>query len=122
MHIKAGGNDVVGKSPFAGAEDPGTTRSLNAGSYDVSESGGPSGYTQTSIGGDCSANGSVTLAVGDEKTCTITNDDISPTLTVNKVLVPANDGGTVQPADRRLTTAGTGDERRQRRDDRCRPG
>ena len=93
MHIKAGGNDVVGKSPFAGAEDPGTTRSLNAGSYDVSESGGPSGYTQTSIGGDCSANGSVTLAVGDEKTCTITNDDISPTLTVNKVLVPADDGG-----------------------------
>ena len=93
MHIKAGGNDVAGSSPFAGAEDPGTTRSLNAGSYDVSESGGLSGYTQTSIGGDCSANGSVTLAVGDEKTRTITNDDISPTLTVNKVLVPADDGG-----------------------------
>ena len=31
--------------------------------------------------------------VGDEKTCTITNDDVAPTLTVNKVVVN-DDGGT----------------------------
>ncbi len=48
-------------------------------------------YT-TVIGGDCAANGSVTLAAGDNKVCTITNTR-KPRLTVNKVTVPANDTG-----------------------------
>src|SRR5436190_3272881 len=79
MHIKSGGSDVTGKSPFAGAESPGTTRTLNAGSYAVSESDGPSGYAAT-ISGDCnSSTGAVTLGPGDNKTCTITNDDFAVT-------------------------------------------
>jgi Prealbumin-like fold domain len=90
MHIKLGGSDVSGKSPFAGAEAPGTSRTLNAGTYVVSESDGPSGYA-SQISGDCSASGSVALTVGQNKTCTITNDDIAPTLTVIKHV--ANDNG-----------------------------
>ena len=93
MHIKQSGTDVSGKSPFAGAESPGVTKTLTAGSYNVSESDGPSGYTQTGIAGDCAANGDVTLAPGDNKTCTITNDDVAPTLTVIKHVVNDNGGG-----------------------------
>ena len=44
------------------------------------------------IGGDCAADGSVTVAAGESKVCTITNTR-KPKLTVNKVLVPANDTG-----------------------------
>jgi hypothetical protein len=80
MHIRSGLplDDVVGKSPFAGAESPGVTRTLAAGSYVVSESGGPAGYAST-FSADCNASGQITLAPGESKTCTITNDDIAPT-------------------------------------------
>jgi hypothetical protein len=55
---------------FPGAEAPGTTITLNAGSFSVTESGGPAGYVQTSAVG-CSG----TIALGESRTCTITNDD-----------------------------------------------
>jgi hypothetical protein len=57
---------------FPGEESPGTTISLDAGSYSVDE-GAVSGYTK-SIGANCSG----TLAPGGSATCTITNDDIPP--------------------------------------------
>lgn len=79
LHVKGSGSmgisDVVG-SPAVGAESPGTSYTLNAGTYAVSEDAF-SGYTQ-SMSGDCDANGNVTLTSGDNKTCTITNDDIAP--------------------------------------------
>ena len=53
---------------FPGSE-AGTTITLNAGSFNVTESS-PAGYTQTSAVG-CSG----TIALGEHKTCTITNDD-----------------------------------------------
>jgi hypothetical protein len=54
-------------------------------------------YT-TIIGGDCAADGSVLVAAGDQATCTITNVRHKPPepfaiLTVNKICVPASDGG-----------------------------
>ncbi|HLM84153.1 MAG TPA: hypothetical protein VK254_03015, partial [Candidatus Bathyarchaeia archaeon] len=64
----------VSDSSFAGAEDPGTTVTLNAGAYSVDEDA-VFGYAKT-IGADCSG----TIANGDHKTCTITNDDIQPKL------------------------------------------
>src|SRR5204863_386161 len=71
---------VTGSSPspasFAGAESPGTTVTLNAGSYSVGETG-PSGYA-SSASSDCSGS----LAIGQTKTCTLTNDDIQPILHV----------------------------------------
>lgn len=74
----------------------GQTVTLDAGTYAISESGGPSGYT-ASFSGDCDANGSVTLAVGATSTytCTLTNDDVEPKLTVTKTI----QGGTAQISD-----------------------
>src|SRR5207249_10009563 len=67
---------VTGSSPspasFAGTESPGTTLTLNAGSYSVSETG-PSGYV-SSLSASCSGS----IAVGETKTCTVTNDDVQP--------------------------------------------
>jgi extracellular elastinolytic metalloproteinase len=94
MHIRSGGVDAPG-SPFPGAPAPGATRALRAGSYVVGESGGPPGYQMT-ISGDCNAAGQVTLALAENKTCTVTNDDIAPTLTVIKQVVNDN-GGTALP-------------------------
>src|SRR5207253_11358640 len=93
MHIKSGGNDIVG-SPFAGAESPGTTKGVDAGTHNVSESNGPSGYT-ASISGECNSDGNVTIAPGESKTCTITNNDVAPTLTVIKHVVNDNGGAAV---------------------------
>jgi hypothetical protein len=82
---------VSGSSPspasFPGAEAPGTSVAVNAGSYDLSETG-PGGYAP-SFSADCTGS----IAVGETKTCTVTNDDIAPTLTVIKVLLPTSDTG-----------------------------
>ncbi len=62
----------------------------SAGAHTVSETG-DSEYAATIIG-DCAADGSITLNPGEVKSCTLTNDDISPKLTVTKVVVNL-DGG-----------------------------
>ena len=64
------------------------------GSYALTESG-PGAPGWTSSGFDCGAGvvPSVTLALGDNKTCTITNTAVPPRLTVNKVLIPSTDAG-----------------------------
>jgi hypothetical protein len=51
--------------------------SPDAGTYNLSESGGPAGYTQTSLTCDNSTGQvtSVTLALGENVTCTFVNDD-----------------------------------------------
>jgi alpha-tubulin suppressor-like RCC1 family protein len=57
---------------FPGAGVPGTTVTLDAGAYSVSESG-PSGYSATASA-DCTGN----ITAGQTKTCTITDDDRPP--------------------------------------------
>jgi len=96
--------NVGGPTPlsFLGAESPGTTNTVNAGSYTVTESGGPSGYSLT-YSGDCDANGNVTVGAGESKSCTLTNDDQPAppqpaTLIVKKVVINDN-GGTKQAPD-----------------------
>lgn len=69
-------------------------QTLNAGSYTATESS-QSGYAASSWGGGCSANGTVSLTGGENKTCTITNNDIQPLLTVTKVV----NGGSKQIGD-----------------------
>src|SRR6185369_9854979 len=59
------------------------------GGHTVSETTDAS-YT-SAITGDCAANGSITLAAGDVKACTITNTFKAPSLTVNKATIPAGD-------------------------------
>ena len=80
-----GANDTPDN--FPGAESPGTEVTLDAGSYNVSETG-PAGYA-ASYSAYCSG----TIANGQTKTCTVTNNDIAPTLRVIKDLVPDSDSG-----------------------------
>jgi hypothetical protein len=70
---------------FPGAESPGTDVNVNPGTYSVGETG-PSGYT-ASYSVDCSGS----IALGESKTCTVTNNDQAATLTVIKHVV--NDSG-----------------------------
>ena len=85
LHVKSGGTDVAG-SPAAGSAS-GTVYTLASGTYVVSENTPPSGYAQTGISGDCAADGSVTVVAGVQKTCTITNNDVSAKLIVIKNVV-----------------------------------
>jgi hypothetical protein len=87
---------------FAGEEAPGTTVTLDAGSYNVTETG-PSGYT-ASFSADCSGS----IAVGETKTCTVTNDDNAATLIVIKHVINDN-GGTAVAGDFTLDSGGTND-------------
>jgi hypothetical protein len=75
----------------------GEKNGFDAGTYTASETE-QYGYAASDWGGDCAANGNVTLNVGDDKTCTITNNDIQPKLTVTKV-VQNWYGGTATVAD-----------------------
>ena len=95
---------VTGSSPspasFSGAETPGTQVAINAGSYNVAE-GGPIGYAAS-----FSANCTGSIAIGETKTCTITNDDIQPKLIVIKHVVNDN-GGTATAADFTIGVTGS---------------
>ncbi|HSW90257.1 MAG TPA: hypothetical protein VLH19_05325 [Patescibacteria group bacterium] len=84
----------------------GATNGFNAGTYTASEIQ-QFGYTSTGWTGDCDSSGSVTLAIGENKTCTIVNHDVQPTLTLIKH-VTNNNGGTKQVADFLLNVSGTG--------------
>ena len=68
--------NVAGPTPlsFPGAGSPGTTNDVQPGAYRVTESGGPADYSLT-YSGDCDSDGDVTLALGQTKTCILTNDD-----------------------------------------------
>ena len=67
----------------------GIQNGFNVGNYTVSETN-QSGYSSV-INGDCLANGSVSLALGDVKSCTITNTRDTGSITIDKVTLPAND-------------------------------
>jgi len=86
-------------SSFPGAESSGTTITLDAGSYSVTENA-VDGYEQVSAVG-CSG----TIANGETKTCTITNDDKAATLIVIKHVI-LNNGGTGQASDFTMTING----------------
>ncbi|MCB1804691.1 MAG: Ig-like domain-containing protein, partial [Candidatus Competibacteraceae bacterium] len=76
----------VSNSSFPGNVS-GTVVTLDAGSYVVSETGS-AGYGAI-FPVDCIGS----IAIGENKTCTVANDDIAPTITVTKVIVPASDSG-----------------------------
>src|SRR4029077_15408251 len=87
----AGNADVVSGSTF------------DAGTYDLSELGGAGtgNYTASNwscTGGQTGTAATVTVALGDDITCTITNDDNAPKLTLNKVVVNDNGGTKAEPA------------------------
>ncbi len=101
-----GGTKQVANFPLSVTNVPGTVTSgtqlvLTPGSYTVSE-GDHTGYTQ-SFSGSCDANGNVTITSGQNATCTITNNDIAPSLTLVKQL--AGDGN-AQTTDWTLSATG----------------
>jgi len=111
LHVKLSGADVTG-SPAIGTTMLGTSYSLSSGTYVVSEDANSS-YA-SSFSGDCDASGNITLASGDNKTCTVTNNDIAApavvvaTSTINVVKIVVNDdGGTKTVADFPLFVNGT---------------
>ena len=89
IHVKSGGSDITG-SPQAGSTS-GTSYTLNAGSYVVSEDS-VTGYSPT-FSGDCDSSGNVTVSSGGNATCTITNNDVAPTLKVIKSVNNTHGGG-----------------------------
>ena len=64
-----------------------------------------SGYTFDGFSGDCDSSGKVTVALGETKTCTLTNDDQQAYVIVEKI-VNNNHCGTAQPDDFNLTLDG----------------
>jgi Prealbumin-like fold domain len=99
-----GGTKVVADFPLSvsgTSVTSGTPRGFNAATYTVSETSSY-GYTASAWGGDCAANGSITLSVGDVKTCTITNDDQPGTLVIKKITKPVGTGSFA------FATTGTG--------------
>lgn len=101
LHVSASDIDVSG-SPAAGDED-GVSYTLEAGDYTVSEDN-VSGYS-SGFSGDCDDEGIVTVVAGETKTCTITNDDIAPVLTLVKEVVTDN-GGQAGASDWTLSASG----------------
>jgi hypothetical protein len=69
--ITIGGVTVSGGNSFAGSEAGVTKMLTSVGSYSVGESS-PVGYALTGASADCFG----TIALGQHKTCTLTNDDL----------------------------------------------
>ncbi|MBW8777442.1 MAG: hypothetical protein JF596_21360, partial [Stenotrophomonas sp.] len=87
-----------------------TNASVNPGSYTLSETGGPAGYTAGTYscvinGGAAVVSNTMALAAGDAATCTINNNDQAATLTLVKTVTNDN-RGTATTADFTLTAAG----------------
>ena len=101
---------ATGPTPVSGAlatrpRSPHAT--VNAGTYTLSETGGPAGYTAsawTCTGGTVTAS-SVAIANGGDVTCTITNNAQPASLTLVKTVTNDN-GGTAVPTDWTLTADG----------------
>lgn len=94
------GVTALGGNSFPGANSPGTNKILTTvGSYSVTESG-PGGYL-ASYTSDCSG----TISLGETKTCTITNNDVAPTITLIKEVIN-NNGGLAGPDDFGLSIEG----------------
>jgi hypothetical protein len=101
---------AAGPTPISGATGAAavTGAIVDPGAYTLSESG-PSGYLAgawSCVGGTQVGN-VVTLALGDDVTCTINNNDIAPQLKLVKTVTNDN-GGTAAPNDWDLTATGSG--------------
>lgn len=109
-----GGTKLVSDFPLFVDGDSvtsGATNTYQPDNYLVTETS-DTAYTAT-FGGGCDKDGNVSLAYGDNKICTITNDDIAPTLKLVKSVTTDN-GGTAVSGDwtltaRRLCVAGDPD-------------
>ncbi|MBI2984669.1 MAG: DUF11 domain-containing protein [Candidatus Kerfeldbacteria bacterium] len=93
------GVNVPSGDTFPGAEAPGVDKRVHPGNYLVTEKE-IDGYL-ASYSRDCSGS----IALGETKVCTVTNDDVPPTITLIKQVIN-DDGGTAGPDDFGLTIGG----------------
>jgi hypothetical protein len=91
---------VNGGAPISFEEDGNNDLLVESGIYTVEETNPMGGYAMTTA--NCT---DVFVPVDGEVTCTITNDDIAPQLTLNKVVVNDN-GGAAFATDWTLTATG----------------
>ncbi|QIM17543.1 DUF11 domain-containing protein [Leucobacter coleopterorum] len=90
--LTAEGPDTVtgaGNSPEV------TSQQVTSGVYDLSEAGGPAGYTASDwscTGAETSDESSVTLTPGENATCTITNTAVRPVITLEKEVLNTHGG------------------------------
>ncbi|MGK2924644.1 MAG: DUF4215 domain-containing protein [Lysobacterales bacterium] len=105
--LSAAGPTPLSGPGAAGSTDVQSGPSFAAGTYTLSESTGPAGYSASAwvCTGGSQAGNQITLTLGQAATCTITNNDNAPSLTLNKV-VTNNNGGTAQPSAWTLSAAG----------------
>ena len=116
--VSATGDPVTEPAVLSGEGAPGdgdvtSGVGFDAGTYTLSESTGPAGYSASDWvcdGGtyakdDVTGVETIEVGLGDDVTCTITNDDVAPSLTLVKDVVNDN-GGTAVAADWTLTAAG----------------
>jgi len=97
-----------GPTPISGAGGANSGSTFVAGTYTLSESAGPAGYTPgpwICTGDGTQVGNQITLDVGETASCTITNDDDVPSLTLSKTVITDN-GGTAVAADWTLTASG----------------
>jgi hypothetical protein len=85
--------------------DWGEVKTFTAGTVVTATETTLAGYTAGTWGGDCAADGTVTIVAGVDKVCTITNDDNAPSLTLVKQVIN-NNGGTAVASDWTLTATG----------------
>jgi hypothetical protein len=97
--LTIGGVNASGGNSIAGSEQGVTKTITSFGSYSVTEAP-VAGYRET-VSADCTG----TIAAGQHRTCTITNDDIPATLTVIKHVINDN-GGTKTAGEFLLTING----------------
>ncbi|RYP85317.1 hypothetical protein EKO23_12590 [Nocardioides guangzhouensis] len=91
-----------------------TGASVKKGTYVLAESGGPSGYTQTGWhcwgggvqGVDVHGKATITIALGEDVTCTVVNTAQQPHLTLGKTVDNGDTGGTAVDTDWTLTATG----------------
>jgi hypothetical protein len=102
---------ATGSGGFNDLGDSATHHAVTSGvQYSLSESG-PSGYSAASAwsctgGGTFASPNKITLALGDDVTCTINNDDNAPALRLRKTITNDNGGGAAA-TDWTLTATGT---------------
>src|SRR6185436_1947900 len=97
----SGGAKVVSDFPLfinGNSVTSGTPNTLTANVLYTATETSQAFYTASVWGGDCAANGTITLQPGDNKTCSITNDDVAAKLTLVKTVVN-NNGGTKVVSD-----------------------
>jgi len=84
----------------------GETVNIDPGTYTISESG-PDGYNVT-FGGDCDANGNITISEFDQAVCTITNDDKeNGVLLIDKLVTFSGPSLNVSTSDFNFTVTNT---------------